>query len=112
MNRPQISIKTLTEDEELLVVILSKTRDVSVHAIVRNGSTHSDIAPSLAWVITVASNITATSSALSQIEVNFVYKYKDMRGVAVIQKTLTQSNCFPWECCFFLQKLSILLKLL
>ena len=53
-------MKAVQEDEELLCIVWAKTGDVSGHTILRYGSTHSYIAPSLAWDIhrgPVANNI-------------------------------------------------------
>ncbi|XP_053344951.1 uncharacterized protein LOC128514982 [Clarias gariepinus] len=73
-------MKAVQEDEELLCIVWAKTGDVSGHTILRYGSTHSYIAPSLAWDIhcgPVSNNITATSSALGQVEASFIHKHKD-----------------------------------
>lgn len=86
--RDQIRIKAVQEDEELLCIVWAKTGDVSGHTILRNGSTHSYIAPSLAWDIhrgPVANNITPTSSALGQVEASFIHKHEDVRGLVSFQ---------------------------
>ena len=88
MFRDQIGIKAVQEDEELLSVVRAKTGDVSDHTILRNGSTHGFIAPTLAWDIhrgPVANNITATSLALGQVEASFIHKQEDMRRLISFQ---------------------------
>jgi hypothetical protein len=86
--RDKIGIKAIQEDEELVCVVWAKTGDVSGHTIFRNGSTHSYIAPSLTWDIhcgPVANNITATSSALGQVEASFIHEHQDVRGLMSFQ---------------------------
>lgn len=86
--RDQIKMKAVQEDEELLCIVWAKTGDVSGHTILRYGSTHSYIAPSLAWDIRrgpVANNITATSSALGQVEASFIHKHEDVMGLVSFQ---------------------------
>ncbi|KAK0132357.1 hypothetical protein N1851_032778 [Merluccius polli] len=75
-------MKAVQEDEELLCIVWAKTGAVSGHTILRNGSTHCYIAPTLSWDIhrgPVANNITATSSALGQVEASFIHKHEDVQ---------------------------------
>jgi hypothetical protein len=76
------------QEDELLCIVWAKTGDVSGHTILGYGSTHSYIAPSLAWDIhrgPVANNITATSSALGQVEASFIHKHEDVMGLVSFQ---------------------------
>lgn len=51
------------------------------HTVVRNGSTHCEIATTLAWCAKCSlfsTDIVATSSAFGQIEQSLIYKYKNV----------------------------------